>query len=476
MKIKISRFSFTCLYVILNMACQQISNSPTYAIDGNTTNIFEPSGKQLTDKEVLICNTTDVMEGFYFHDQLGAGKPITISPKDTFRIQMLDPTYLISSGLHQHFVKVMPADTVYIYTVGNKVHFKTSSNLLINKCLDDWFKSGDEIRYLGINPWYKTKMTMAERDKKVTDLYRARIAKLSQYNFNEAEELEMRQLLIGTLVNDKMFFLTSGLSRPIVKKYYADSIISWAKQLSMLSKDQQYLPTQFMHGASAIMAIYQENSSFAKSITFINTHFSYQLRDFLIANRINIKLQENEKETVDLNKMLGNTNISSYYMAKLQTKLEERNSFLANLSIKTDKTILTNRQGQVYNLDSLLSSRKNRLLYIDCWASWCMPCLAEMKHSQALQELYKDKAIDFVYLSMDKDKKAWLIAEKNLKLMNESNSFLVLDHFNSAFVKKHRINSIPRYMLLAADGKPISLDAPRPSDPKLKALINKYIQ
>lgn len=463
------------LAIIINIACHYTTDKSNDTIAQSNNNHSVPNEK-LADSEVVICNLTNTMKGLYYHDQLGFGKPITLAAKDTFKINLNEPTYLINSGKYQHFIKVIPNDTVYIYEEGEKVYFNSPRNLLINKCLDDWFKNGDAVRYAYLNPWNKIKFTMLERDKKITSLYQERLVKAKRYAFNEADRQEIEQILTGTLINDKMLLYTTGYSMDKVRQYYRDSVEAWGQKLSTLAEGKHYLPTQFMNGAVAVLFIYQENSPLNKVIPFIETHFSYQLRDFLIANRINIKLQENEKETVDLNKMLGNTNISSYYMAKLQTKLEERNSFLANLSIKTDKTILTNRQGQVYNLDSLLSSRKNRLLYIDCWASWCMPCLAEMKHSQALQELYKDKAIDFVYLSMDKDKKAWLIAEKNLKLMNESNSFLVLDHFNSAFVKKHRINSIPRYMLLAADGKPISLDAPRPSDPKLKALINKYIQ
>lgn len=476
MKKNIYYFALASLYLTLNIACQPGTNAPNDAF-GNTGDTLKPTNGQPIGGEVLIYNSTDAMEDFYYHDQLGNGKSAMVGAKDTFRLWLDEPTYLISSGLHQHFAKVMPGDTVQVYTVDKKPYFKTSRNLPINKCLDDWFKSGDAVRYMFVNPWYKTRMTMAERDKKLTDLYRGRMAKLGQYQFNEAELLEMQQLLTGTLVYDKLFFFTLNSSRSTVQKYYADSVGAFASQLSGMGKQQGYFPTQFLHGAGAIMMIFQENKPIDKTIVFINAHFSNQLRDLLIAKSISRTLRNDQKAQVDLDKLLGNNTLNSYYKNKLLAIVAERNNAAMDKpASKSGTTGLMNRLDNTYNLDSLIASHKGRMLYIDCWASWCMPCLAEMKNSQILQNAYKGRAIDFMYLSLDKDKKAWLTAEKNMKLMNEANSFWVWEHFNSAFVKKHNISSIPRYMLLAADGKPINLDAPYPSDPKLKALIDKYLQ
>lgn len=476
MKKNITYTALASLYLILNMACQPATNANNDSVP-NPIDTLKPGDYQPVEGELLIYNSTDAMESFYFNEQMGGGGAIVVGAKDTFRMKLDEPTYLISSGLHQHFAKVMPGDTVQVYTVDKKPYFKTSHNLPINKCLDDWFKSGDEVRYLAVNPWYKTKMSMTERDKKITDLYRARVAKLGQYQFSEAESLEMHQLLTGTLVYDKMLFFNLGFSLDKVKQYYADSVSALAQQLSALCKGHQYLPTQFMHGAWAMMRIFQENKPLDKTIAFVNIHFSNQLRDLLIAEAVARTLRNDQKAQADLDKLLGSNTLNSYYKNKLLAIIAERNAAAMDKpASKAGATGLLNRLGNTYNLDSLIASHKGRMLYIDCWASWCMPCLAEMKNSQILQNAYKGKAIDFMYLSLDKDKKAWLTAERNLKLMTEANSFWVWDHFNSAFVKKYNISSIPRYMLLAADGKPINLDAPYPSDPKLKALIDKYLQ
>ena len=47
--------------------------------------------------------------------------------------------------------------------------------------------------------------------------------------------------------------------------------------------------------------------------------------------------------------------------------------------------------------------------------------------------------------------------------------------WNSQFVVDYGIRGIPRFILLDKEGKIINADAPRPSNPKLRSLIDKHI-
>ncbi|MNR51339.1 hypothetical protein D3C85_1710010 [compost metagenome] len=41
----------------------------------------------------------------------------------------------------------------------------------------------------------------------------------------------------------------------------------------------------------------------------------------------------------------------------------------------------------------------------------------------------------------------------------------------SKIAKDYKITAIPRFMVFGKDGKVVTVDAPRPSDPKLKSLL-----
>lgn len=108
---------------------------------------------------------------------------------------------------------------------------------------------------------------------------------------------------------------------------------------------------------------------------------------------------------------------------------------------------------------------KAKPVIIDCWASWCMPCIKQMPFSMKLEKLYKDK-VDFVYLSFDKSADLWIAKSNELDL---GKSFLLDNNFKSLFACHFNINSIPRYLIFDRSGKLVNDNAPRPS--KNDALI-----
>ena len=123
-----------------------------------------------------------------------------------------------------------------------------------------------------------------------------------------------------------------------------------------------------------------------------------------------------------------------------------------------------------------LSDLRGKYLYIDVWATWCGPCIAQIPASKKMEKLYRDKNIEFVYISIDVrdrpvynyDKWKEMIVEKSLGGVQ-----LFADNaWESKFTKAFVINSIPRYLLIGPDGNIISGNAPRPSDQKLVELFD----
>ena len=115
-----------------------------------------------------------------------------------------------------------------------------------------------------------------------------------------------------------------------------------------------------------------------------------------------------------------------------------------------------------------LSSFKGTLVYVDIWATWCGPCIAETPDLQKLEEEYHGKKITFLSVSVDNDKEAWLKYLNDNKLGGVQ---LWADGWSS-ITKDYAIFGIPRFMLFSSKGTVISTNAPRPSSDKIRGLLD----
>lgn len=172
------------------------------------------------------------------------------------------------------------------------------------------------------------------------------------------------------------------------------------------------------------------------------------------------------------------------YVSRMDSFLNEKtdiyNSYLLDnyLLVKkmegNDSKELININGDKINWQELLKKYAGNLLYVDFWASWCVPCRKEMPASMKLENQLKDKKVSSIYLSIDKDATDWKSAV-NEEGFNKENSFLILNNTESAIGKRFKIKSIPRYMLIGKDGKIISDNAPSPSDKIIMKLIEENL-
>ncbi|MCY7293497.1 MAG: TlpA family protein disulfide reductase [Ferruginibacter sp.] len=62
---------------------------------------------------------------------------------------------------------------------------------------------------------------------------------------------------------------------------------------------------------------------------------------------------------------------------------------------------------------TLVEDYKGKIVLIDFWSSWCMPCRQQIPALKEIYKKYKNKDFEIVGISLDKDKTAWLNAIKN---------------------------------------------------------------
>ena len=110
-----------------------------------------------------------------------------------------------------------------------------------------------------------------------------------------------------------------------------------------------------------------------------------------------------------------------------------------------------------------LSDFKGKVVYLDIWATWCPPCMAEIAYSKPLKEKYKNNPdIIFLNLSVDANQEKWkkVVAKKKIAGININS----LKGMEANVLTNYHADYIPKYVLIDRVGNIVELDAKRPSD------------
>lgn len=123
-----------------------------------------------------------------------------------------------------------------------------------------------------------------------------------------------------------------------------------------------------------------------------------------------------------------------------------------------------------------LESFKGKYVYVDVWATWCGPCRQEIPFLQKTEQAFHGKNIEFVSISIDeqKNRDKWLTFVKEKQLGGVQ--LLADNAWASQFVQDYKINGIPRFILIGPNGEIVNADAPRPSSPELKTLLDSLVK
>lgn len=110
---------------------------------------------------------------------------------------------------------------------------------------------------------------------------------------------------------------------------------------------------------------------------------------------------------------------------------------------------------------------KDKNLYIDMWASWCSPCLAEFRNNEYIHKLlekYQDVATVYISIDEDENEAAWKNQINFHKLngyhLRATKSFV---DYLSKLLYDGKSVGVPRYLLVGKDGKVLDDNLPRPS-------------
>jgi len=147
---------------------------------------------------------------------------------------------------------------------------------------------------------------------------------------------------------------------------------------------------------------------------------------------------------------------------------------LSALSLK-DLLALTKVQDLTNNRKTLQSICNDSIItLIDCWASWCVPCIDQMPFIHEFEKKYK-RRLNIIYLSFDKDEDKWKTFLTKHKL--NINHYLIDNDFSSRFSQYFNLESIPRYILISQKGiEVLNVNMPLPSlQEEFESALKKYL-
>lgn len=143
-----------------------------------------------------------------------------------------------------------------------------------------------------------------------------------------------------------------------------------------------------------------------------------------------------------------------------------------------DKIILQKEDGSSTTLASELLRNKGRIIVIDFWASWCVPCREAFPDLQKMKAKFKNSKVTFIGISLDADTKteAWTTALKQEKLSGQPHQFKLKGTKTSPLFDELYIPSIPRYMVISSTGRILNSDFYGPQTKEFPIILNKYLK
>lgn len=95
--------------------------------------------------------------------------------------------------------------------------------------------------------------------------------------------------------------------------------------------------------------------------------------------------------------------------------------------------------------------KSGHITLVDFWASWCVPCMMELKNLKILYAKYHSKGLNIISISLDTKKEAWLNAIKKQQIPWTQLSDL--KGWQGKVTKDYAISAIPYVILIDQQGK-----------------------
>lgn len=192
-----------------------------------------------------------------------------------------------------------------------------------------------------------------------------------------------------------------------------------------------------------------------------------QYYEILAANAYGRQLNEELRQLSEKQK----ENIAKYWKdGEISKILFRKNEKVVELD-KSKSPAVVNDISSVADqkvVEAILSKHKNKVVFIDLWATWCGPCLEAMKEFRGTKHEFRDKDVAFVYLTNGSSpRKLW---EEKIKGIGGEQYYLKASQWE--YIMNHfGFEGIPSYLLYNKEGVLINKFTAFPGNVEVKEMI-----
>lgn len=260
------------------------------------------------------------------------------------------------------------------------------------------------------------------------------------------------------------------------KSYYSPSEYYWMKLDSVMKENvraygfweyRQAFRDWIKMKVDHSMPSSSQAGQLSNNIKYVQEHIhDVQLADYLLNDYLTYHIRH-----------YGTDGVESYIerydtMVRNLTYRNEFHTFCQRFTAiaqgkKAPEFILNDVTGKPISLYSL----KGKYIYIDVWATWCMPCRREFPYLKLLERELRGRNIAFIGISIDKDLQAW----KQYVGEGQLTGIQLYAGTGGSFNEQYKISAIPRFILIDPQGNILNAYMSRPSDPATLKTIRKHI-
>jgi len=301
---------------------------------------------------------------------------------------------------------------------------------------------------------------------------------LTKCNLTGPEKAFYKDWILYSSLNDKLLpFLIQNEHKYAYEQLPAAYLDSLGKYISFLNNDSliandKYRTAAFYFNKFLSRSALYQNNEFETQFENAQKNFTGATRQMILFKLLKDYIKSDIPDYDIFYKKFGQISQGSVYKKYIDSIYVLYRSSIPE-SVTACK--LYNADNKETTLGDLLNLNKGKIIYIDMWASWCVPCKAEFYFSEKMIDKFKGQQVAFIFLSLDRTRENWQTSNSTYDFMKTGNSFWVNGDFSSPIAKNYNILSIPRYLLINADGKIIDADAKRPGDAALSDQIKHYL-